>query len=125
MWPAMLGRRCSRCSCANPAIPGARLANAFLSCAVVVAIILLRRETAMKSNCISRGPSPARSIRSSLRTMIFPALIAALPAAEVTVTTALDEDDGVLGGGKGISLREAILYAPDNSVIVFDLGLTC
>jgi len=79
----------------------------------------------MKSNCISRGPSPARSIRSSLRTMIFPALIAALPAAEVTVTTALDEDDGVLGGGKGISLREAILYAPDNSVIVFDLGLTC
>ena len=47
----------------------------------------------------------------------------ACPAAGVTVTTALDEDDGVLGGGTGVSLREAVLHAPDGSTIDFAAAL--
>ncbi|MBX2927130.1 MAG: hypothetical protein KF852_04785 [Saprospiraceae bacterium] len=35
----------------------------------------------------------------------------------ITVTTTADEDDGFLGGGTGISLREAIRYASDGCVI--------
>ena len=40
------------------------------------------------------------------------------------VTTATDEDNGFLGGGAGISLREAVRYSPTGSLITFDLGLS-
>jgi hypothetical protein len=40
-----------------------------------------------------------------------------LYAATITVTTTMDEDDGMLGGGTGISLREAIRYSVAGDVI--------
>lgn len=44
--------------------------------------------------------------------------------ATVTVTTVADEDDHVLGGGTGISLREAIKYLPAGNTIRFDPTLS-
>ena len=42
----------------------------------------------------------------------------------LTVTTTADEDNGSLGGGAGISLREAVNYSPANSRIVFAPSLS-
>jgi len=42
--------------------------------------------------------------------------------SRVTITTAVDENDGSLGGGTGISLREAAYYASENAVITFAPG---
>ncbi|MEO0797286.1 MAG: right-handed parallel beta-helix repeat-containing protein [Verrucomicrobiota bacterium] len=44
------------------------------------------------------------------------------------VTTPADEDDGSLGDGEGVSLREAVLYSPSGSLVTFapDMaGETC
>lgn len=54
-------------------------------------------------------------------------LLAAAPpplahAANITVTTATDEDNGSLGGGAGISLREAVLYGASGDVISLPAG---
>ncbi|MEO7099166.1 MAG: right-handed parallel beta-helix repeat-containing protein [Luteolibacter sp.] len=47
------------------------------------------------------------------------------PVAHGTVvTTFLDEDDGGLGGGYGISLREAVRYSASESTITFAPGLS-
>ncbi len=43
--------------------------------------------------------------------------------ATLTVTTLTDEDNGSLGGGTGISLREAFKYSPSGSTIVFPLSM--
>ncbi len=43
-----------------------------------------------------------------------------LAAHGTIVTTLLDEDDGFLGGGTGISLREAVNYSAARSFITFD-----
>jgi CSLREA domain-containing protein len=40
------------------------------------------------------------------------------------VTTAADEDDGSLGGGTGISLREAVKYAPSGALVTFAPALS-
>ena len=40
------------------------------------------------------------------------------------VTTRADEDDGSLGGGAGVSLREAVKYSPSGSLITFDPSLS-
>lgn len=48
-----------------------------------------------------------------------------VPAAHCTiVNTLLDEDDGSLGGGSGISLREATRYSADGATITFDAALS-
>ena len=47
----------------------------------------------------------------------------ALATEPVTVTTAVDEDDGSLGGGSGISLREAVRYAASGATVYFDAAL--
>jgi len=43
-------------------------------------------------------------------------------AANITVTTTNDENNGSLGGGAGISLREAVLYAASGDVISLPAG---
>ncbi len=40
------------------------------------------------------------------------------------VTTVADEDNGLLGGGSGVSLREAVKYSPVGDTITFASGLT-
>jgi len=40
----------------------------------------------------------------------------------VTVTTTADEDDGYLGGGLGVSLREALAYSDEGTIIVLPKG---
>ncbi len=40
------------------------------------------------------------------------------------VTTLADEDDLTLGGGAGVSLREAVKYSPTGSIITFAPGLS-
>ncbi|MGZ5504172.1 MAG: choice-of-anchor Q domain-containing protein, partial [Chthoniobacterales bacterium] len=40
------------------------------------------------------------------------------------VTTIADEEDGSLGGGTGVSLREAVKYLPDGAVITFAPSLS-
>ncbi|MES2659952.1 MAG: right-handed parallel beta-helix repeat-containing protein [Verrucomicrobiota bacterium] len=47
----------------------------------------------------------------------------ALATEPITVTTAADEDDGSLGGGSGISLREAVRYAGSGATVYFDPAL--
>jgi len=85
-----------------------------------VVVASLQTDTAMKFTLSIRW-EPRRkllalSVHHCVQAMMFAALLAALPTAEVTVTTAHDEDNGgldeALGNGKGTSLREAILYAP-------------
>jgi CSLREA domain-containing protein len=44
--------------------------------------------------------------------------------ASVTVTTTADEDNGSLGGGAGVSLREAVKYARAGQRIVFNSALS-
>jgi hypothetical protein len=43
--------------------------------------------------------------------------------APVTVTTTADEDNGLLGGGAGVSLREAVKYSAPGRLITFAAGL--
>lgn len=51
---------------------------------------------------------------------LFPALLLFPLAAQGTiVTTTTDEDNGFLGGGTGISLREAVKYSPAGTTISF------
>jgi predicted outer membrane repeat protein len=51
---------------------------------------------------------------------LLPALfVFPLVANGTTVTTATDEDDGYLGGGSGVSLREAVSYSPAGDTITF------
>lgn len=45
-------------------------------------------------------------------------------ASATLVTTVADEDDGSLGGGTGISLREAVKYSPSGDIITFSSGLS-
>ena len=45
-------------------------------------------------------------------------------AATNTVTTLVDEDDGSLGGGAGISLREAVKYSAAGDVVTFAANLS-
>lgn len=53
-------------------------------------------------------------------------VLSALPAKAVVVTTAVDEDDGTLNAatGTGLSLREAVKYAPASPTITFDPSLS-
>ena len=56
---------------------------------------------------------------------ILPALLISLLAAHgTTVTTTTDEDNGSLGGGTGISLREAVKYSTAGETITFAPGLS-
>jgi len=56
---------------------------------------------------------------------LLPALLFLPLAAHGTiVTTATDEDNGSLGGGTGISLREAVKYSPAGDIITFDAALS-
>jgi len=45
-------------------------------------------------------------------------------APAMIVNTLLDEDDGLAGGGTGLSLREAVKYSPAGSTILFDVALS-
>jgi predicted outer membrane repeat protein len=47
-----------------------------------------------------------------------------LAAHGTIVTTITDENDGLLGGGTGISLREAVKYSPAGDTITFDAALS-
>ncbi|RYD24461.1 MAG: hypothetical protein EOP88_00195 [Verrucomicrobiaceae bacterium] len=53
-------------------------------------------------------------------------VLSALPAKAVVVTTATDEDNGTLDAatGTGLSLREAVKYAPASPTITFDPSLS-
>ena len=42
----------------------------------------------------------------------------------IVVTTLTDEDNGSLGGGTGVSLREAVKYSPSGSLITFAPSLS-
>jgi hypothetical protein len=56
---------------------------------------------------------------------ILPALLISLLAAHgTTVTTTTDEDNGSLGSGTGISLREAVKYSTAGETITFAPGLS-
>lgn len=56
---------------------------------------------------------------------LFPALLLFPLAAQGTiVTTTTDEDDGSLGGGTGVSLREAVNYSPPGDTITFAPALS-
>jgi CSLREA domain-containing protein len=54
-----------------------------------------------------------------LALLIFP-----LAAHGTVVTTTTDEDDGNLGGGNGVSLREAVKYSPATTTITFAPALS-
>ncbi len=59
--------------------------------------------------------------------MKLPALICLflpLAARGTLVTTASDEDNGSLGGGTGVSLREAVKYSPAGTTITFAPALS-
>lgn len=53
-------------------------------------------------------------------------LLALFPvfACATVVTTSIDEDDGLLGGGYGVSLREAVKYSAPGSAIQFTASLS-
>jgi predicted outer membrane repeat protein len=61
---------------------------------------------------------------SSLYRVLQALLILHFAANATIVTTAIDEDDGSLGGGSGISLREAVKYSPVGDTITFDAALS-
>ncbi len=60
---------------------------------------------------------PIHSLLAAL--LLFP-----LAAQGIIVTTATDEDDGTLGGGTGVSLREAVKYSPSGNLVSFLPGLS-
>jgi predicted outer membrane repeat protein len=51
-------------------------------------------------------------------------LILPLAAQATVVTTTTDEDDGNLGGGTGVSLREAVKYSPAGDTVTFAPALS-
>lgn len=51
-------------------------------------------------------------------------LLAPIVASATVVTTVTDEDNGSLGGGTGISLREAVKYSPAADTITFAPALS-
>ncbi len=55
----------------------------------------------------------------SLPRLLPALLIFPLAAHGTVVTTTTDEDDGSLGGGTGISLREAVKYSPPGATVTF------
>ena len=72
-----------------------------------------------------------RSVRGAKCLLLMAILASVLPlftqtplalAASITVTTTIDEDNGLLGGGSGVSLREAVLYAVSGDVINLPTG---
>lgn len=71
---------------------------------------------------------PSRWTRWLLLTIVAASLLPLIGqtplalAASITVTTTTDEDNGSLGGGTGVSLREAVLYASTNDVINLPAG---
>ena len=94
----------------------------------------MNQPTPRLSDLASDGVYSSTSARSSrwtrwlLLTMIIGSLLplgALTPlalAAGITVTTTIDEDNGSLGGGSGISLREAVLYSANSDVINVPAG---
>lgn len=60
----------------------------------------------------------------SLRRLLPALLILPLAAHGAIVTTTADEDDGSLGGGNGISLREAVKYSTAGDTITFAPALS-
>ena len=57
---------------------------------------------------------------SAIRLPLFPAiLLLPLSVQGTVVTTITDEDNGILGAGAGISLREAVKYGPTGDIITF------
>ena len=67
------------------------------------------------------SPCATLPIRYSL---LLLAALAVTPAIATVVTTAIDEDDGELGGGSGVSLREAVAYSQPGSTITFAPALS-
>ena len=61
---------------------------------------------------------------SSLRRLLTALILLPLVARGTLVTTPADEDDGSLGSGAGISLREAVKYSPAGDTITFAPALT-
>ncbi|MES2923803.1 MAG: hypothetical protein V4819_19775 [Verrucomicrobiota bacterium] len=61
-----------------------------------------------------------RIVKFPLPSSIACLLLWPFAARGTIVTTAIDEDDGSLGGGTGISLREAVNYAAAGDTITFD-----
>ncbi len=59
-----------------------------------------------------------------LRVLLPAFLIFPLAAHGTVVTTVTDEDNGTLGGGSGISLREAVKYSPAGDTITFAPALS-
>ena len=62
--------------------------------------------------------------RLSRHSLLLLVALTVSPAAATVVTTAIDEDDGELGGGSGISLREAVAYSAPGSTITFAPALS-
>ena len=58
-------------------------------------------------------------MHSILRFLLPTLLFLPLTAHSTTVTTTTDEDNGTLGGGTGVSLREAVKYSPAGDIITF------
>ena len=56
--------------------------------------------------------SPSCPTMQTRHALLLLAALAVTPATATVVTTAIDEDDGELGGGSGVSLREAVAYSP-------------
>ncbi len=61
---------------------------------------------------------------SSLRRLLPVLLFLPIAAHGTIVTTHIDEDDGSLGGGAGISLREAVTHSAAGTTITFDSTLS-
>ena len=62
--------------------------------------------------------SPCATLPTRYSLLLLAALTVT-PAAATVITTAIDEDDGELGGGSGVSLREAVAYSQPDSTITF------
>jgi predicted outer membrane repeat protein len=60
----------------------------------------------------------------SLRSLLPAILFLPLAARGTIVTTVTDEDDGALGGGTGVSLREAVKYSAAGDIVTFDAALS-
>ncbi len=62
---------------------------------------------------------------SSILLRLLPALLLIPFSAQGTlVTTKVDEDNRILGGGTGISLREAVKYSPAGDIVTFAPALS-
>lgn len=61
---------------------------------------------------------------ATLRRLLPALFLLPLAAHGTLITTATDEDNGSLGGGTGISLREAVKYSPAGDAITFAPALS-